>query len=144
MSTRVAMAAMIAASILGCSTQPPPIVPVTGVVMLDGQPLPFAEVRFYPQAENLPADFVGVAITDENGRYTLNTNGQPGGCVCAHIVTVAEGPPPDRSRNKTANEAYKATLKNRPIPLDYGNLAQKLLTVTVTARQSEYPLDLKR
>jgi hypothetical protein len=43
-----------------------------------------------------------------------------------------------------AFEAYKQTLKNRPIPDRFGRLSAETLTITVAAGQSEYPIDLTR
>lgn len=141
---RLLTVAALALALCGCKKSPPPIVPVSGLVTLDGSPLAKCEVRFYPQQEGVPGDYIGIAVTDENGRYTLMTNGQPGGCACVCKVTVAEGPPPDDQRNQTAFDRYKATLKNRPIPAKLGLLDEDTLTITVTAGQSDYPIALKR
>ncbi len=52
----------------------PPLAIVTGIVTLDGQPLPHAVVTFTPQEEwkpdETPADSVGV--TDEEGKFELS------------------------------------------------------------------------
>jgi hypothetical protein len=138
------IAVLAALTLCGCKKSAPPIVPVTGIVMLDGQPLPKAEVRFYPQEEGLPSNYIGMAVTDDNGRYTLMTNGQSGGCAGVNKITIAEGPPPDNARVQGAFEAYKQTLKNRPIPDRFGRLSAETLTITVAAGQSEYPIDLTR
>jgi hypothetical protein len=133
----------------GCSKAPPPIVPVNGVVKLNGQPLGNAEVRFIPQHEGLSGDYIGIAVTDDQGRFTLETNGQQGGCACVHMITVDEGPPPREARGESAKAQkayadYAATLKNRPIPRKYATSAESPLTLTVTAGQSEYTIELKR
>ena len=131
-------------ALTGCKAEPPPIVAVTGQVTLDGLPLPKVEVRFYPTAESLPADYIGIAVTDDNGNYSLMTNNQSGACIGINKVTVEEGPPPEGMRDPNKFDRYKNTLKNRPIPTMYASVASSPLEVTVTAGQSEYPLKLKR
>lgn len=145
--TRFACGSLMVLSLVfcGCSKEPPPIVPVTGIVKLNGVPLAKAEVRFFPQQEGLNGDYIAIAITDEQGRYTL----EPGGCACVNKITVDEGPAPKECRGESAKAqmayaAYAATLKNRPIPKKYATLAESPLSLTLTAGQSEYPLDLTR
>jgi hypothetical protein len=144
MRARLSLVAILAAAAAGCSKAPPPIVPVTGVVTLDGKPLPFAIVKFYPQSDNLDAEYIGSAVTDKDGRYTLMTKGQPGGCACINKVTVDEAPPPDDARSPGKFEAYKKTLANRPIPKKYANTSGDHINITVTAGTSEYPIELAR
>lgn len=143
------LALLLPMAIAGCKKDPPPIVPVSGVLLLNGQPLPKAEIRFYPIEEGLNADYIAMAVTDDQGRFTLETNGQPGACACVHKVTVTEGPPPKDARGESARAQkaysdYARTLRNRPIPSDYGTLATSTLEMTVTAEQSEYKIDLTR
>ena len=135
---------LAAAALTGCKAEPPPIVAVSGIVTLDGKPLPKAEVRFYPEQPGLPGDYIAIAVTDENGKYTLMTNNQNGACACTNKVTVSEGPPPDDARSQSKFDAYKATLKNRPIPEKFGTLASSPLTITVKADQSDYPITISR
>src|SRR5262249_7245289 len=68
----------------------PPILPVQGVVMLNGAPLPRASVRFLPQTQ-LGSEFIAVGVTDDQGKYTLQCKGQPGACAGENMVLVAEG-----------------------------------------------------
>lgn len=62
----------------------PKVVPVSGVVKHNGNPLADANVAFYP--EKGP---VGTAKTDAKGAFQLQTNGQPGGIPGKNKVTVS-------------------------------------------------------
>lgn len=135
---------LLAVMLAGCTKSPPPIVAASGIVKLGGQPLAKAEVRFYPLDPGIPGDYIAIAVTDDQGRYTLMTNNVSGACACAHKVTVTEGPPPDDARDQGKWERYLKTLKNRPIPAQYASVAQTPLTVTVKAGQTEYPIELNR
>lgn len=132
----------------GCGKSPPPIVPVQGQLLVGGKPLPMAEIRFYPMID-FGGEYIAVGQTDAEGRFTLLCNGQPGACACENRVTVTEGSVPDDMRGASlaaqAKQAeYQKSLKNRPIPSQYANLAQSPLAITVTAEQSEYTIELQR
>ncbi|QDU62957.1 hypothetical protein Pan216_38310 [Planctomycetes bacterium Pan216] len=57
---------------------------VTGVVTLDGRPLPSASVFFAPE-EGRPSR----GVTDMNGRYELSYAGRPGAKVGSHLVRIS-------------------------------------------------------
>ncbi len=144
MTVRLMLAILFACSLTGCKKEPPPIVAVSGIITLDGKPLPKVEVRFYPEESGLPGDYIAIAVTDDDGKYTLMTNNQSGACVGVNKVTISEGPPPEGARSQEKFDLYKATLKNRPIPEHYGTLASSPLTITVSADKTDYPIALKR
>lgn len=76
------------------------IVPVSGVVTLDGEPLSGAVVGFEPIAQegDLEAGYGSYAKTDDDGRYTLRSlKNEDGAMVGQHRVSVStvvgkEGP----------------------------------------------------
>lgn len=147
-----ACAALIGLALLngGCAPKLPPIVPVSGTVYLNGEPLPFARIEFVPDLKHFGAETNSTAITDENGRFTLvcNLQQQPGAVVAAHHVTVMEHTP-DEMRGMSAKaqqqlSEYQAKLKNRPIPEVYASVSQSPLTVEIKAGQSTYDLQLTR
>ena len=82
----------------GCSYQPddmPKIAPVSGVVTLDGQPLPEAEILFQPSSGR-----ASTGMTDENGEYTLLFNRNTYGAkVDDHDVSIIT----NNSINHSAN-----------------------------------------
>jgi hypothetical protein len=141
-------AALAAAAGAGCQKQPPPIVEVEGVVTLAGKPLAKAEVRFYPKIE-FGGEYIASGETDAEGRFKLTCMGRPGACACENLVTVTEAPLPEDMRGpsgeaQTRASRFRQSLKNRPIPDRYANLAQSPLKVTVSADRKEYNLELTR
>src|SRR5437763_9754925 len=75
----------------GCAKKPPPVVEVSGVVLLNGQPLPKAEVLFVPQLDGFGAELNSSAVTDDDGRFSLTClNQQTGAVVGRHKVLVSE------------------------------------------------------
>lgn len=143
------LAALLCAFAAGCSKGPPPIVAAEGVVLLNGQPLPHAEVQFVPMAKGIGGEYIATAVTDDQGRFKLMCNGQPGACACENKVTVSEGPIPEKFRGQSSEaqigaSKFMAALKNRPIPEKFGNLAQSPLSVTVDPGQSQYELKITR
>lgn len=76
------------------------IVPVSGLVTLDGKPLPGAVVGFEPIAQqgDLKAGYGSYSKTDDEGRYTLRSlKNEEGALVGQHRVSVStvigkEGP----------------------------------------------------
>lgn len=151
-STRITQAVVVLAAALimvGCGTAPPPIVPVSGVVMLDGKPLPSVEVKFIPTVPGLDGNMIGTGVTDDDGKFTLRLPGQTesGCCACACKITINEGPMPDEVRNgqdQMAAKTYLEGLKNRPIPKRWKRMADTDLSVVVTTDQSDYPITLNR
>ncbi len=63
------MLLVVTAMIAGCGQSGPEILPVTGVVTLDGKPLDQARVVFVPD-KGRPA----VGLTDSSGQYKLQFN----------------------------------------------------------------------
>ena len=142
---------MLASVVVGCAKKPapPPIVEAGGVVTVDGAPLPRASVRFIPMFQGFGAEVIAESVTDENGRFQLTCSGSNGACVGPHRVIIEEGPlPPGTSGESVAAQmkmtAYLKSLPNRPIPENYGNLAQTPLLIDIVPEKNTYDLKLKR
>ena len=71
---------------IGCGPPALKLVPVSGVVTLDGKPVAEATVMFSPEAGGVPA----VGLTDAAGRFQLTTNGKEGALVGTHQVMVTK------------------------------------------------------
>jgi hypothetical protein len=146
------LALMFALGSTGCGKkkQPPAIVEVQGVVLLNGAPLPFADVTFMPQLEHFGAEYNSTAVTDAEGRFVLKCakDGKNGAAVGKHKVLILEHTPDEhRGMGREAQEGlakYHAGLKNRPIPEAYGQLLNTPLEIEVKADQKEYTLQLSR
>jgi hypothetical protein len=131
----------------GCGKEPPPpIVAAQGVVTVNGVPLPQAEVRFIPKI-GYGADYIATGVTDAQGKFVLQCNGQPGACATENIVVVAEAniPPEYQGENRQRELAvYLRSLKNRPIPPNYASLVSTPLNISISEGQAEIKLELKR
>jgi hypothetical protein len=93
----------------GCGKGGPQIAPVHGVVKLNGQPLPNAEIQFQPEGSQR----VSMARTDAQGRYLLSyKRGQTGAIVGPHSVRiwvsseVVKNPPIIAARYDTKTELH--------------------------------------
>jgi hypothetical protein len=130
----------------GCGEAPPPIVPAQGIVSLNGAPVPKAQVRFIPNI-GFGAEYIATGVTDEEGRFTLQCNGQPGACAVESTIVVTEADIPAHLQGENSQRelaVYLRALKNRPIPQHYASPVSSPLRVTVTAEQPDHKRELKR
>jgi hypothetical protein len=131
----------------GCEKpKPPPIVETKGVVSLGDGPLPRVRLKFIPMFPGFGAELIAEAVTDEEGRFSLQCSGSSGACVGPHRVVVEEGPPPPGTSGESAKAQvkmaeYLRSLPNRPIPDTYRNVAQTPLEIEI--REGQEPLELK-
>jgi hypothetical protein len=85
-----AVLGVMLASALGCS-EAPKLVPVTGVVKLNGKPLAGATVAFSPVAKagEINAGDGSAGKTNDSGEFNLSTShGVPGAIVGKHKVRI--------------------------------------------------------
>jgi hypothetical protein len=74
-------------SLAGCSDGRPARVPVSGRVLIDGQPLKYGQIQFIPDNARLSGGRI-----DAEGRFTLSCFEQDDGVVLGlHRVTVTAG-----------------------------------------------------
>jgi hypothetical protein len=109
---------------------------VSGTVTLDNQPLPGANVSFYPADEkNAPA----YGQTDAQGRYSLSTGADTGlapGQYIAVVVATKEPPQP--------YDATGAEIPPIPItPAKYGDATKSDLRIEVKPGKNDLPLSLQ-
>ncbi len=97
----VRSACVAIAFLVGCNSAPFELAPVSGVVTLDGQPVPYTRVTFQPRSSGDPmkAGPSSVAECDDTGRFVLKTiSGEDGAVVATHTVRISSvGPPRDTS-----------------------------------------------
>ncbi|HLW67660.1 MAG TPA: DUF6795 domain-containing protein [Gemmataceae bacterium] len=132
-------------------TRPPSLTEVEGMVLLNGKPLPNAQVEFQPELPKWKGEYNSFATTDENGHFQMVCGHmqQAGAAVGKHRVLVSEPPVPSEYRSldgqtREKYTRYLAGLQNRPIPPEYGTANTTPLTIEVTADKKTYNLDLKR
>ncbi len=147
--TYPAIALAIAVLFTGCGSSPPDIVPVQGVVTLNGVPLPDVEVRFLPLIQGFGGEYTATGITDENGRFVLNVLGREGACAVLNHVCIEEAPLPEEARGMSAKSQTLASKilgsrKNRPIPNRYTTFAQSPLKIEVSSQKQDYSIELTR
>jgi hypothetical protein len=73
------------------------LVPVSGVVTLDGKPVPYTQVVFIPQGsgDKVNPGPSSAATCDDQGRYQLKTvRGDDGAVVGTHSVRISSTGPP--------------------------------------------------
>jgi hypothetical protein len=117
----------------GCSG--PNAASVSGTVTLDGQPLPGANVSFYPDGgSGAPA----YGQTDAAGKYTLSTGTEAGLAPGQYVAVVVATKEPPQAYDATGAEAPPIPIT----PAKYGDVAKSDLKVEVKAGANEVPLAL--
>ena len=134
---------LVAIALVGCGSGPK-LVKATGTVKYKDKPIPGADIIMMSDASSAPS----LARTDEQGRFTVTTDGKPGALVGTYRVAITA------ARNKRAvspGEALSLTSEqiaaNREdlIPIKYNNFESSGLTATVTDNPAanEFGFDLK-
>lgn len=78
---------LISAALCGCGPSHPDVVPASGVVTYQGQPVDGAQVTFMASG----AARAAYGVTDAEGKFRLSTFGTDDGAVLgSHTVTVAK------------------------------------------------------
>lgn len=105
------------ALVAGCGGQDagPPLVPVSGIVTVDGEPFPHANVSFRPDTDrgNEFGDYLPAGVADENGRYELVTTARPGAPEGWYkVVVIAPTPPPGAEAPKVGPPPFNPKYSN--------------------------------
>lgn len=121
----------------------PALVPVTGTVRLDGQPLRAALVTFVPSAEN--QGMAASGYTDEQGKYELRTLHRSAGApVGQYTVTVSKLVLKDGSDFPPDSEVSPMDAgADEKLPPQYSDLARSTLKATVAEGGQPIDFDLK-
>lgn len=124
---RVAISAAALCFLTGCGGSEVPLGDVTGRVMMDGQPLPNALVRFMPEKGGRSSQ----GRTDSDGRYKLDYSARSEGALVGKAqVMITTGSLEDRTRR--ASET---------VPRKYNDDTE--LTAEVKRGSNELDFDLK-
>ena len=141
---RVVVLAGLLAACAGCGSK---LVPVEGVVNLDGQPVDRATVTFIPQGEGRQA----TGVTGADGHFTLATGPDSGAPPGNYKVTVTKsesvpganpGEPADMAKMMANYSKVKGKLKSL-LPQKYSRPDTTDLTCTVPPPSKPVVLDLK-
>jgi hypothetical protein len=118
-------AALIAATAAGCD-KGPKVVPVSGIVLIDGQPLTKGSVQVMPVGSRAAAGTIG-----PDGRFTLTTTTDGDGCLTGtHAVRVVG------NENVGPSDIRWLAPKKYASPDDSG------LTVTITGPTKDLKIEL--
>ncbi len=126
---------LCAAACLGCTQSD--TVPVTGVVLLNGQPAAQAEVLLNPKTGRMAS-----GVTDDQGRFSVSTAKPNDGAVPGeYIVTLFEYYPPDKPP--------KMPPAGQPLPSrfppQYADPAKSPLTVTIErGKKNDFTFEVKK
>jgi len=153
MMVRVALAcvAMAGLSLAGCDAGGPPMGQVTGLVTLDGKPLPNAAVTFAPVDGGGPSS----GITDASGNYELNAQDRKGALIGKHKVSVTSvvmnqsavdpnmsSSSPEYAKQAQGGGAGEYNIKQtEPIPAKYNEKSE--LEYEVKSGSNKIDLELK-
>lgn len=123
------VAVIVSSSLAGCSSGEsiPKLVPVQGIVKIDGQPGANLMVSFAPEGQ----EDVGVStgMTDEQGSYELRYKGAHSGAPLGRYrVRIQHSDPAEVSEDELLPERYNDETE---------------LTVEVTAEEKSYDFELE-
>lgn len=123
----------LAAALSGCSGSN--AASVSGTITLDGQPLPGANVSFYPdEGANAPA----YGQTDSQGRYSLSTGSESGLAPGKYVAVVVATKEPAQPYDATGAEVPPTLVT----PAKYSDANKSDLKVEVKAGRNDIPLGL--
>jgi len=120
----------------GCGDKPdlPPTARVSGLVMIDGQPLARGIVQFVPDTAQGTEGPSGVGYVDEEGRYEISTAGVRGAIVGHHKISV---------KAEADYDETQISMGPSLIPRRYNNPDASGLTAEVKeGEKNEIPLEL--
>ena len=137
----------LVALVSGCSQSDPSLVPVTGTVTVNDQPLANATVTFIPK-DGTPG-FGGVGRTDAAGKYKLagSRDDAPGIPPGEYRVVVSKRLMPDGSEvPANDNTPPMNSPAKESVPAAYSSLAATTLSATVMpgAGPIDFPLKDKK
>jgi hypothetical protein len=132
------------AAVGGCGKKDPnlpDLVPVTGTVKLDGQPLSEAVVFFSPVGETRGTQAFGK--TDSRGRYSLSSRHMGEGApVGEYRVTIGKAVAPDGSTAGGKNFDPMTTPTRQILPAKYSHPSSTILKATVREAGDDIDFEL--
>lgn len=121
----VALAVALLAPV-GCGEGGPKIVPVSGIVTIDGQPLTYGHIQVIPTGWRPASSRIG-----SDGRFMLTTTVSGDGCaVGTHPVVILAG------------ESLSADATKWHAPKKYADSKASNLTITVTKPTEDMKIEL--
>jgi hypothetical protein len=138
----VYLLALVALWANGCSPKAE-FAEVSGVVLLDGKPMPAALVEFLPDPEQGTHGPVSAATTDEEGRFRLVSHDQRQGAVIGrHRVLIQDARSIPQAVTDFSKVKAPPVLPSR-IPNAYGSAASTPLRQEVKPGSQTITLEVK-
>lgn len=128
----VAAALVLAVAAVGCGPRRPGVVPASGIVTLDGEPLAGGFVRVVPAASRPATGAIG-----PDGRFTLGTFAAADGCVLGTHGVEVIGPLPAGGETAAAVPAPTVT-----VPARYRDAHTSGLTITIAGPSRDLTISL--
>jgi hypothetical protein len=137
----IAPLGLLAAGLMAGCGGGPKLVPVSGMVKLDGKPFPNAMVSFQPigkGGDDINPGKGSMAVTDENGRYVLLYEGTKKGVLTGkHIIRIStlsghgtERPPDTGTPDGIIlPKGAKPEMDFDPIPVEWNEKSDKTFDV---------------
>ena len=135
---RIFLIVLLSVGLPGCGEGPegPDMAPVSGIITLDGKPLPDAEVVFVGET------FEGYGRTNEEGHYSLVRGAPIGNCKVYVMKKAASGTPgsidmsiegmdEEQMRAMSASGAGPSTAAKPLLPPEYSDPKLTRLTIEV-------------
>lgn len=122
----------------GCGGSGSTVVPVSGVVRLDGKPLSAGRVTFWPDSGRSASGWI-----DDDGRFVLGTFSERDGATVGHhrvtVTPASRGPtgPPDFDRDQAPRGWPRS-----PIKPEYSNPDSSGLEFDVQPGTNRFAIDL--
>ncbi|MDZ7616596.1 MAG: carboxypeptidase-like regulatory domain-containing protein [Patescibacteria group bacterium] len=142
----MAVLVLVAAGCGGRKSNMPPLMPVEGLVTLDGRPLAEAGVQFHPVGDTRGRG--AAANTDAEGRYSLiSPDGSKGVPVGEYKVVISKLVMPDGSLYSAADGVAPMDSPAREaVPVRYSDFERSILTAEVPegGRAIDFGLSTKR
>jgi hypothetical protein len=102
-------------SLAGCQNEGEDLAPVHGQVFFKGQPLEGGTIVFTPDPDRGGYGPLATGEIDQQGHYTLKTEGQPGAVPGWHRITVKATAP------RGGDPASKDARNREVLPLEYSD-----------------------
>ena len=123
----------------GCRQSPDGVVPVSGRVTLNGQPLAGATITFQPVVDgpSLPTVAGSVGHSDAEGNFTMRLTDPdaPGAAVGKHVVTITTATDPQRD---------DALPRGEIVPIAWRNGSQTFEVPPAGTSKADFQLSTKK
>ena len=129
---------LVLAGLAGCSSERLDLLSVSGQVFYDGQPLTTGTVSFHPAATT---GHVPTGAINQEGRYTLSTNYQPGAPPGRYKVVVHATEPIEQIPGKASPGLPKSLIPSR---YNQGGTTPLEVEVKADAAADAYDLKLEK